>query len=154
MHNYLSILAAVLLLGCSNANRPLTNNEKDKICSEAKGLIGTIFQACENCDAEKLTATYLDSPDFFSFINGEFANYEETVKKYPVLMKEFKTQKATIVNEKYIVLDASKVLYTSISNWECKFQNDSMAVFNNCKLEFLLKKVDHKWKILGWTEAY
>jgi hypothetical protein len=28
----------------------------------------------------------------------------------------------------------------SISNWECKLQNDSIVVFNNAGLELLLKK--------------
>ena len=75
-----------------------------KNITEAKSITSTIYQAAENMDSVKLTSTFFDSPDFISFINGEYANYEQTVKKYPSLMGEFKTQKATILTEKYIHL--------------------------------------------------
>lgn len=152
MKKYLIVLLAGLLFGCSNAGKPLTSDEKERILNEVKVLIDTIYTACQSCDPDMLTATFLDSPDFFSFIDGKYADYKETVNKYPDLMKEFKTQKAFIVQEKYFI-DPSNVLYTSNSNWECKLQNDS-AVFGNCKLEFLLRKEDSHWKVLSWTEAY
>jgi hypothetical protein len=69
-------------------------------------------------------------------------------------MSDFKTQKPTIINENYSVLDASTILYTSKSNWECKLQNDSIAVFENAGLELLLKKADNNWKVIRWIEVY
>ncbi|HEX2936556.1 MAG TPA: hypothetical protein VHO72_14465 [Bacteroidales bacterium] len=153
MNKYFVVLVVPLLFGCTDPGKPLTNNEKEEVLHGAKLLVDTIYQACQSCDPGMLTATFLDSPDFFSFIDGKYADYKETVKKYPELMKEFKTQKAFIVQEKYLVIDPSNVLYTSNSNWVCKLQNDS-AVFGNCKLEFLLRKEDSHWKVLSWTEAY
>jgi len=154
MKTKLSILFVLLCFACNNANKPLTDVDKNKIIGEAKGLIGTIFLACESCDATKLTATYMDSPDFVSLINGVYDDYEHTVKKYPDMMSEFVSQKATITNEKYVVLDATTVLYTSISKWDCKLKNDSIAAFESVGLQFLLKKVNNQWKVLSWTEAY
>jgi hypothetical protein len=69
-------------------------------------------------------------------------------------MREFKTQKATILNEKYNDVDASTIVYTSKSKWECKLQNDSIAVYDNCGLQLVLKKSDNNWKVLSWTEFY
>ncbi|HCY43632.1 MAG TPA: hypothetical protein DHV48_20245 [Prolixibacteraceae bacterium] len=132
----------------------MTDADKNKIIGEAKGLISAIFQACENCDPTELTATYMNSPDFVSLINGVCDDYEHTVEKYPKLMSDFISQKATIISEKYVVLDAQTVFYTSISKWDCKLKNDSIAVFEPVGLQFLLKKVDNQWKVLSWTEAY
>lgn len=148
------ISIVLLLFACNNAEKSLTEAEKEKNIAEAKNVISTIYQAAESNDAVKLTSTFLDSPNFVSLINGEFGNYEETVKKYPSLMGEYKSQKATILNEKYTILDDSTILYTSKSKWECKLQNDSIAVYDNCGFLLLLKKSDKDWKVLSWTETY
>ena len=154
MKTKLSILIILLCFACNKANKPLTEVDKNEIIGEAKELISTIFQACESCDATKLTATYMDSPDFVSLINAVYDDYDHTVKKYPDMMSEYVSQKATITNEKYVVLDATTVLYTSISKWDCKLKNDSTAVFEPVGLQFLLRKVNNQWKVLSWTEAY
>ena len=148
------VLIVMAFFACNNANKPLTDSVKEKNISEAKKIISTIYQAAEDIDSVKMTTTFLDSPDFISLINGEYANYEQTVKKYPSLMGEFKTQKATILNEKFIVVDASTIVYTSKSKWECKLQNDSIAIYDNCGLQLVLKKSDNNWKVLSWTEVY
>jgi hypothetical protein len=149
---FLSIF--LLFVACNNANKPLTDTDKEKNINEVKNVTSTIYQAAESLDAAMMTSIFLDSPDFISLINGEFANYEQTVKKYPLLMGEFKTQKATILSEKYIIVDASTIVYTSKSKWECKLKNDSIAVYDNCGLQLVIKKSDNNWKVLSWTEVY
>ncbi len=144
----------MVLFACTNANRPLTDAAKAKIIGEAKGLISTLYQAAETCNPEMMTSTFFNSPDFISFINGDSANYEETVKKYPKLMKEFKTQKAKIIDEKYTVIDASTISYLGKSNWECKLQNDSIVTYNNTGLDLILKKAKGNWKVIRWKEVY
>jgi hypothetical protein len=151
------IILFLLLAGlamCTNPNKPLSDAEKDKIISEVKDVVKQIYQGAENMDADKLTSSFLNSPDFVSLINGEYANYEQTVKKYPSLMGEFKTQKPTILSEKFIVIDASTIVYTSKSKWECKLKNDSIAVYDNCGLQLILKKSANNWKVLNWSEVY
>lgn len=154
MKTKLLISIVLLLFACNNAEKPLVKAEKGINIAEAKNVISTIYQAAESNDAVKLTSTFLDSPDFISLINGEFGNYEETVKKYPSLMGEYKAQKATILTEKYTVLDDSTILYSSKSKWECKLQNDSIAVYDNCGFLLILKISDKDWKVLSWTETY
>lgn len=154
MKSKLSVLIVVLLFACNNGNKPLTDADKQKNIAEVQTVVNTIIEAAETMDPVKMTSTFLNSPDFISFINGEYANYEQTVKKYPSLMNVYKTQKATILNEKYIVVDASTVVYTSKSRWECKLQNDSIAIYDNCGMQLVLKKTRNKWKVLSWTETY
>ena len=154
MKTKLTFLILLFCFACTNENKPLTEAEKDKIIGETKELVSAIFLACENCEPEKLTVNFLDTPDFISLVNGEYAGYQETVRKYPVLMSEFKLQKATITSEKYAVLDGSTVLYSSKSNWKCTLKNDSIALYNNCTLQLLLKKTSNQWKVLSWAESY
>lgn len=101
MGKKLYFLVLVFGFSCTNVDKPLTEAEKVQIIGEAKEVINTIFQAAESIDSVKMTSTFFDSPYFISFINGDYANYIQTVKKYPALMGEFKTQKATILEEKY-----------------------------------------------------
>lgn len=135
-------------------NEPFTDVEKNKLIDEAKELVSTIFQACENCDADKLIATFMNTPDFVSLINGVMDEYEQTVKKYPVMMSDFKTQKVTILQEKYVILDASTIFYTSSSKCACELQNGSFQVFEPVGLQLILRKTYDNWHVLGWTEAY
>lgn len=154
MKSKLFVLIVLTLFSCNNANKPFTDSDKERNIKEAQNVINTIYQAAESIDSVGMTSTFLNSSDFISLINGEYANYEQTVKKYPSLMGEFKTQKATILSEKYIVVDASTIVYTSKAKWECKLQNDSIAVYDNCGLQLVLKKSDNSWKVLSWTEVY
>jgi hypothetical protein len=147
-------VALVIFFACTNVNKPLTDSDKERMIGEAKGLISKLYQAAETCNPEMMTSTFFNSPKFISFINGDSANYEETVKKYPTLMKEFKTQKATIIEEKYTVIDASTISYLGKANWECKLQNDSIAIYNNADLDLLLKKANNNWKVIRWREGY
>jgi len=154
MKSTLFVLIVMAFFACNRATKPLTGEAKEENITAAKNVTSTIYQAAENMDSVRLTSTFLDSPDFISLINGEYANYEQTVKKYPSLMSEFKSQKATILTEKYTVVDASTIVYTSKSKWECKLKNDSIAVYDNCGLQLVLKKSDNNWKVLSWTEVY
>lgn len=154
MKKLLPLLFLILSLACVNENKPLTDYEKEKIVTEGKETVIAIFQACEKCDPGKLTSFFLNSPDFIAQINGEYSNYAETIKKYPILMGEFKSQKANIISEKYSVLDESTILYSSKAKWECILKNDSLALFDNCGLQLLLKKDASQWKVLSWSEFY
>ena len=71
-----------------------------------------------------------------------------------ILMKEYKTQKATIIDEKYTIIDASTISYLRKSNWECKLHNDSIAIYNNAGLDLLLKKADNNWRVIRRKEVY
>jgi len=154
MNKKLFILAIVLFGACTNANKPLNDADKDKIVGEAKVLINTIIQTCENPDPEKLKSLYLDSPDFISLVGGVYVDYEQSLKNVDGYFANVTNQKSTIKSEKYIVLDATTVLYTANSRWEAKLKNDSIVVMDPVGMQFLLRKVDNHWKVLSWTEEF
>jgi hypothetical protein len=154
MNKKLFFLAIVLLGACTNSNKPLTDSDKDKIVGEAKVFIGSVLQTCEIPDQEKLKSMYLDSPDFISLVGGISADYEQSLKNVDGYFANVTSQKSTIKSEKYIVLDATTVLYTANSSWETKMKTDSIVVMDPVGLQFLLKKVDNQWKVLSWTEVF
>lgn len=154
MKTKLFILAIALLCSCANENRPLSDSDKDKIIVEAKVLIDTIIQVCENPNPDKLKSTYLDSPDFISLVGGVYADYDQSLKNMYGFLNSVNSQKSIIKSEKYIVLDATTVLYTASSRWEAKMKNDSTIITDPLGMQFLLKKVDNQWKVLSWTEGF
>lgn len=154
MNKKIFFLAIVLFGACTNANKPLTNADKDKIVGETKVLIGSIIQTCEKPDPEKLKSLYLNSPDFISLVGGVCADYEQSLKNVDGYFANVASQKSTIKSEKYAVLDATTVLYTANSRWEAKLKNDSIVVMDPTGMQFLLKKIDNQWKVLSWTEEF
>ncbi len=152
MKTKLFILAIVLFCSCANENKPLSDSEKEKIISEAKVLINTIIQTCENPDPDKLKSTYLNSPDFVSLVGGVYADYDQSLINMYAFLNSVNSQKSVIKSEKYVVLDATTVLYTATSKWEAKMKNDSTIVMDPLGMQFLLKKIDNQWKVLSWTE--
>lgn len=152
MNNKLFFLVIVLFCACTNANKPFTDSDKDKIVGEAKVFIGSIIQTCENPDPEKLKSMFLDSPDFISLVGGVYADYEQSLKNVDGYFANVTSQKSTVKSEKYIVLDSTTVLYTANSRWEVKLKNDSIVVLDPLGMQFLLKKTDNHWNVLSWTE--
>lgn len=153
MKTKILLLAVLLCSACANEKKSLTDAEKDKVKGEAKVLIDSIIQTCQNPDPDKLKSMYLNSPDFVSLVGGTYADYEQSLKNMYGYLNSVTAQKATLLSEKYIVLDKTTVLYTANSKWESKTKNDSTVFTDPCGLQFLLKKVDNQWKVLSWTEV-
>jgi len=153
MKTKLLVLTFVLFCACTNESRPLSDTEKDKILVEAKVLINTIIQTCENPDPERLKSTFIDSPDFVALVGGIYADYDQSLKNMYGYLNSVNSQKSVIKVEKYVVIDATTVLYTATSKWEAKMKNDSTIVTDPLGMQFLLKKVDNQWKVLSWTEG-
>lgn len=152
MNKKLFFMAIVLFCACTNTNKPLDDATKDSIVGEVKGVISTIIQNCENPNPEELKSIFLNSPDFIGLVGGVYADYDQSVKNMYNYFGSVKSQKSTIKNEKYIVLDKLTVLYTANSSWEVKLKNDSIIVMDPLGIQFLLRKVDNHWKVLSWIE--
>jgi hypothetical protein len=153
MNAKLFFLSFMLIYGCTNMNKQLTDAEKNKIVGEVKVVISTVIQVCENPDPEKLKSLYLNSPDFVSMVGGVWADYDQSIKGMYGYLSSVTSQKSTIKNEKFVVLDATTVLYSANSRWEAKTKNDSTVIMDPLGMQFLLKKIDNQWKVISWTEA-
>ena len=152
MKKILFLLTVLMLWACSDGNKPLSNDEKNKIINEAKATIATIIQTCETPDPELLKSFYINSPDFVSMVGGQYAEYEQSLKNVDGYFANVASQKSTIRNEKYVVLDVSTVLYTADSSWEVNLKNDTTLIMDPTGMQFLLKKIGDEWKVLSWTE--
>jgi hypothetical protein len=152
MKKNLFFLTMILCISCTNVNKPLTSDEKDKVITEAKEFVSTIIQMCEKAESEKLKTLFLNSQDFVSMVGGVYEEYEQSLKSMDAYFANVTSQKANIKSEKYIVLDATTVLYSENSSWEVKLKNDSTIIMDPAGMQFLLKKVDDQWKVLSWTE--
>ena len=152
MKKILFLLTVLFFWACSDGNKPLSNDEKNKIINEAKATIATIIQTCETPDPELLKSFYINSPDFVSMVGGQYAEYEQSLKNVDGYFANVASQKSTIRNEKYVVLDISTVLYTADSSWEVNLKNDTTLIMDPTGMQFLLKKIGDEWKVLSWTE--
>jgi hypothetical protein len=152
MKRSLILLTDLLSWAGSDGNKPLSNDEKNKIINEAKAAIATIIQSCETPDPELLKSFYMNSPDFVSMVGGQYAEYEQSLKNVDGYFANVASQKSTIRNEKYVVLDISTVLYTADSSWEVNLKNDTSFIMDPAGMQFLLKKIGDEWKVLSWTE--
>jgi len=152
MKKILFLLTVLMFWACSDGNKPLSNDEKNKIINETKATIATIIQTCETPDPELLKSFYINSPDFVSMVGGQYAEYEQSLKNVDGYFANVASQKSTIRNEKYVVLDVSTVLYTADSSWEVNLKNDTTLIMDPAGMQFLLKKVANEWKVLSWTE--
>lgn len=152
MKTKLTFLILLFCAACANENKPLTKAEKDKIIGETKELVSTIIQVCEKPDPEVLKSLYINSPDFVSMVGGNVVDYEQSLKGVDGYFAMVASQKSTIKNERFLVLDKTTVLYSANSRWEAKLKNDSTLVMDPTGMQFLLKKVDDKWMVLSWTE--
>ena len=152
MRKILFLLTVLMFWACSDGNKPLSNDEKNKIINEAKATIATIIQTCETPDPELLKSFYINSPDFVSMVGGQYAEYEQSLKNVDGYFANVASQKSTIRNEKYVVLDVSTVLYTADSSWEVNLKNDTTIIMDPAGMQFLLKRIANEWKVLSWTE--
>lgn len=152
MKKILFLLTVLMFWACSDRNKPLSNDEKNQIINEAKATIATIIQTCEKPDPEMLKSLYLNSPDFVSMVGGNYAEYEQSLKNVDGYFANVASQKSTVSKEKYVILDASTVLYTADSRWEVKLKNDTTLIMDPAGMQFILKKIANEWKVLSWTE--
>lgn len=152
MKTKLFFLIFLLYCACTNEPKSLSEAEKVQIIDETKVLVNTIIQVCENPDPEKLKSLYLNTPDFVSMVGGVWADYDQSIKAMYGYLSSVTSQKSTIKNEKFVVLDATTVLYSANSRWEAKTKNDSTVIMDPVGMQFLFKKVDNQWKVLSWTE--
>lgn len=152
MKKILFLLTVLMFWACSDGNKPLSNDEKNQIIDEAKATIAAIIQTCEKPDPEMLKSFYLNSPDFVSMVGGKYTEYEQSIRNVDGYFANVASQKATVSQEKYVILDASTVLYTADSRWEVNLKNDTTIIMDPAGMQFILRKIANEWKVLSWTE--
>lgn len=153
MKTQLIFLALLMSVFSCGTNKSVSDAEKDKIKGEVKEVVNTIFKNAEDVNFDLAAETLLDSPDFVYISNGKTFSYNEFVDGIKPVINSLKNQKATIVDEKYAVLDNSTVLYTANSKWLMNFKDGHSILQDPWIVQFIFKKIDSKWKVISSSES-
>jgi len=148
--NFLLILL-IANFSCET-NKSGSDAEKDKMIGEVKEVVSTIFKALEEVDFDKANEQNLDSPDFVFIINGKIYNYEEVLAFKPAF-NELLNQKATIIDEKYALLDNSTVLYTTNCSWVSNYKDGHAILQDPWVMQFIIMKIDDRWRVISIIES-
>src|SRR5512133_713355 len=121
----LLFLHLVGLTMCTNPSKPPSDSEKDKIISEVKEVVKSMFNAAQEGNIQKVMECWLDSPDFTINMNGNSMSHSEFMDAMKPLINSLANQKGTFITEKYSVLDNSTVIYSSNSKWTVNLKDGS-----------------------------
>jgi hypothetical protein len=119
------LVMLIVCFSCRTNNKPVSDAQKEKIKGEVKEVVKNMYYDGENGVFDKTVELWLNSPEFVYINDGASLNYEEFVNS---LKPYFETlinhnQKCTVVDEKYIVLDNSTVLYSAKNKWVTNFKD-------------------------------
>jgi hypothetical protein len=143
----------IACLSCGTNNKPVSDAQKEKIKGEVKEVVNKIYKECEDANFDLLSAFWIDSPDFVYIYDGKTYNYKEFSDTLKSFFNSMLNQKVTIVNEKYVVLDNSTVLYTADTKWLTNFKNGHSVLSDPWAMQTLFKKIDNGWKELSMIES-
>ncbi|MCX6328270.1 MAG: hypothetical protein NTZ85_01980, partial [Bacteroidia bacterium] len=134
-------------------NKPVSDAQKEKIKGEVKEVMSTIIKGAEEANFDMIIGNCLDSPDFVFLYNGNLFNYQKFADMGKSIFATLINQKSTILDEKYMVIDNSNVLYTANSKWVMNFKDGHAILQYPWALQYLFKKVDNKWIVISANES-
>jgi len=150
------LIFLVLLIAsfsCGTNNKPVSDAQKEKIKGEVKEVMSTIIKGVEEANLDMFIGNYLDSPDFVFLYNGNPFNYQQFADLAKTILSTLINAKCTIVDEKYMVIDNSNVLYTANSKWQMNYKDGHAILDDPWALQYMFKKVDNKWKVISANES-
>jgi hypothetical protein len=147
------LLLLIVCFSCGTNNKPVSDALKEKIKGEVKEVVNTIIKGAEEANFDLAMTPWLDSPDFVYINNGKAFTYKEVIDGYKSVFNTLQNQKGTIVDEKYVVLDNSTVLYTTNSKWLMNFKDGSSVLQAPWIVQFTFKKIDNKWRVVSGVES-
>ena len=143
----------IFCFSCGTNNKPLSDAQKEKIKGEVKEVVNTIIKEGEEANFDILSGLFYNSPDFVALFNGNPFTYQQFVDMGKSLFSTLLNQKGTILDEKYIVLDNSTVLFTANSRWLMNFKDGHAILEDPWAMQYVFKKVDNEWKIISFNES-
>jgi hypothetical protein len=143
----------IACISCGTNNKPVSDAQKEKIKGEVKEVVNTIVKNGEEANFDILSGLFHNSPDFVALFNGNPFTYQQFVDMGKSLFSTLINQEGTILDEKYIVLDNSTVLFTANSKWLMNFKDGHAILEDPWAMQYVFKKVDNEWKIISFNES-
>jgi hypothetical protein len=155
MKGLLISLFLILLIGCtSQAPKPLTDLEKEKIINEVKKDFYTMVEACNKVDLQTALKYYLDSPDFIGLgVDGMLIDFATFKKMNEDFFNAAKSVQFPSIKEVFKVLAEDKVLLIWQYKAEAILKTDEKISFDKVGLTFLFEKIEGAWKIVYYHES-
>jgi hypothetical protein len=150
---FILLVLLIVCISCGTNNKPVSDAQKEKIKGEVKEVANAMFKGCEEANFDIAVESFLDSPDFVYIYNGVSLNYKGVADGIKPLFNALLNQEVTIIDEKYVFLDKSTVIYTT----NCKFlenYKDGHAIISDpMVVQVTYKKIDNKWKAINGVES-
>jgi hypothetical protein len=148
------LVMLIACISCGTNNKPVSDAQKEKTKGEVKEVVNTIFKGCEEANFDMATESWFDSPDFVLINNGMTLSYKEVVDAFKPLFGTLLNQKVTIVDEKYVILDNSTVLYTTNCKSLMNFKDGHSTLADPEAMLFMFKKINNRWRVNYVVDSY
>jgi hypothetical protein len=150
------LIFLVLLIGCfacGTNNKQVSDAQKEKIKGEVKEVVKTIFKGCEEVNYDITGESCLESPDFIYTYNGNSLDYKQFSDVIKLDFSELINQKITIINEKYVLLNKSTVIYTTNCKWLQNYKDGHAILDDPMITQFTFKEINNKWKVINLVQS-
>jgi hypothetical protein len=147
------LVLLIVCISCGTNNKPVSDAQKEKIKGDVKEVVNTFIKGCEELNFDVAVEPFFDSPDFVYIGNGKSHSYKELIAMKP-LFDKYLSQKITIVDEKYAVLDNTTVLYTTNCTWLQNYKDGHAILDDPETFMFMFKKIDNKWRVIYWFDSW
>jgi hypothetical protein len=146
------LVMLIVCISCGTNNKPVSDAQKEKIIGEVKEVVNTMFKGCEEANFDMAITPFLDSPDFAYQAGGRIFTYREFADTAKFYFGKLLSQKRTLVDEKYVVIDNSNVAYESDSKWEVNYKDGHSTLKDPWSWQVIFKKIDNKWRVINLVE--
>jgi hypothetical protein len=147
------LVMLIVCISCGTNNKPVSDAQKEKIMGEVKEVVGIIIKGGEEANFDILSGLFYNSPDFVALFNGNPFTYQQFTDMGKSLFSTLLNQEGTILDEKYMVLDNSTVLFTANSKWLMNFKDGHAVLEDPWAMQYVFKKIDNEWKIISFNES-
>lgn len=138
---------------CTTSDKVLTDAETDKIKGEIKEVVDLYIKGCEEANFDMILEPFLNSPDFTYIFNGYSFGYDVAIEFSRPAIEAIQNQEFTIVDEKYVFLDNSIVIYNLNCKFKVMYKDGHSELYDPCILQFLFTKVENDWKVISFVES-
>jgi hypothetical protein len=136
------------------SNKPVSDAYQDKAKGEIKKVVNTMFRGNEEANFDMVIDPFLDSPDFSFLIHGYALSYKQLVDGIKPIFSTLLNQKVTIIDEKYVFIDQSTVLYTTNCKLLENFKDGHSSLNDPTAILYIFKKIGNRWKIIYGAETF
>jgi len=147
------LVILIACFSCGTNNKPVSDAQKEKIKGEVKEVVNKIVKGGEEANFDLVSGFFHNSPDFIALFNGNPFTYQPFVDMGKSLYSTLLNQEGTILDEKYMVLDNSTVLFTANSKWLMNFKDGHAILEDPWAMQYVFKKVGNEWKIISFNES-